>query len=382
MQIVITEHVVLQHGVLVYHISQNSNSVMSANKREFPTPQYIGDNVYIRPTYFVIKSEYSGLSGKRSLSQKQNERNLSAREHNGFLSSKAKSKMKNAINWLNVSAKYKAVYSKKERKSFWFKVNFITLTIPPQKETQVSSALFQKCLNTFLTYSRKYYSLHNYVWKVELSLDKRLHVHIATDIFYHYKDLRNAWNRILQREGLLAFHFEKFGNYDPNSSDVHKTRGLNDVVAYMCEYMAKDSNLDKDYKGRIWGASYSLSDKHKCECFIESGSNRRNYSFIDRAQIRYKALQGKPDCMGNSKTVANLFMLNTSDWATEMDGLIKEAFNAHRKRIRDNTPTQPKEYLTIDMFGERHILKPDILEPCKIEEITPIIGTMKLDLQF
>src|SRR2546422_4466397 len=110
---------------------------MSANK-EYPTPHYIGDNVYIRPTYFVIKSEYSGLSGRRSLRQKTSEVNLKDNSTKGFLSMKAKSKMKNALNWLHVSAKYKAVYSKREQKSFWFKVNFITLTIPPQETSQVS----------------------------------------------------------------------------------------------------------------------------------------------------------------------------------------------------------------------------------------------------
>jgi hypothetical protein len=354
---------------------------MSANN-QFPAPLYIGDTVYIRPTYFVIKPEYSGLSKKRSLRQKQNEIKLKDNSTNGFLSAKAKSKMKNALNWLHISAKYKAVWSKKEKKSFWFKVNFITLTIPPQESTGVSSALFQKCLNTFLTYSRKYRQLHNYVWKVEQSVDGRLHVHIATDIFYHYNDLRTAWNRILQREGLLEFHYKKFNNFNPNSTDVHKTRGLNDVVAYICEYMAKDSDLDKDYKGRIWGASYSLSDKHKCECFIESGSHRRNYSFIDRSCIRYKALQGKPDVMGNTKTVANLFMLNSSDWATEMDGLIKEAYNAHRLRIRKNTPAQPKEYLQIDIFGERHKVIPEPEIICKTEVSTPTIGLTLFDQEY
>jgi hypothetical protein len=355
---------------------------MSANKSKYPTLLYIGDKVYIRPTYFVIKPEYSGLSGKRSLAQKVSEKHLKTREHNGFLSSKAKSKMKNALNWLHVSAKYKAVYSKREQKSFWFKVNFITLTIPPQKDAPVSSAQFQKCLNTFLTYSRKYRQLHNYVWKVEQSIDSRIHCHIATDIFYHYKDLRDAWNRILQKEGLLKFHYSKFGNNDPNSTDVHKTRGLTDVVAYICEYMAKDSNLDKDYKGRIWGASYSLSDKHKCECFIESGAHKRNYSFVDRKAIRYKALQGKADCMGNTKTVANLFMLNSSAWATDMDGLIREAYNSHRLRIRKNTPTQPKEYMQIDIFGERHKILPIIEPPCEPETSTPKIGLTQSVLQF
>lgn len=355
---------------------------MSANKNRFPKPIYVGDTVYIRPTYFVIKPEYSGLSGKRSLAQKQNEKHLKTREHNGFLSAKAKSKMKNALNWLHVSAKYKAVWSKREQKSFWFKVNFITLTIPPQESEQVSSVKFQKCLNTFLTYSRKYRQLHNYIWKVELSTDKRIHCHIATDIFYHYKDLRNAWNRILAKEGLLDFHYKKFSNHDPNSTDVHKTRGLSDVVAYICEYMAKDSNLDKDYKGRIWGASYSLSDKHKCECFIESGANKKHYSFIDRPAIKYKALQGKPDTMGRTKTVANLYMYTASDFATNVEGLIKESYNAHRLRIRKNTPTQPREYMQIDIFGERHIYKPPIEPPCELETSTPTIGLIQLDLLF
>jgi len=113
-----------------------------------------------------------------------------------------------------------------------------------------------------------------------------------------------------------------------------------------------------------------------------SGSARKNYSFIDRQAIKYKALQGKPDVMGNTKTVANLFMLNTEDWATEMDGLIKEAYNSHRLRIRKNTPTQPKEYMQIDIFGERHIIKPDIPISCTTEISIPKIGLTQLDLGF
>lgn len=89
---------------------------MSANKK-YSDPIYIGDQVYIRPTYFVVKPQYSGISGKRSVKQITNEVNLKDNSSNGFLSMKAKSRMKNALNWLHVSAKYKAVYSKRDRKS-------------------------------------------------------------------------------------------------------------------------------------------------------------------------------------------------------------------------------------------------------------------------
>jgi hypothetical protein len=275
------------------------------------------------------------------------------------------------------------------RKNFWFKINFITLTIPPVSGTVIDSAKFQKCLNIFLTWARKTKQLHNYVWKIEASMDSRLHCHITTDIFLNHKDLRNAWNRILQREGLLDSHFSKFGDYNPNSTDVHSVRNVEDLSGYLCAYLDKKPNLPETFKGRIWSASYSLSDKHKCYAFIEKDSNIRNYSFVDRPMIKYKRIEGKADSFGIKKTVANMYMLKNEMWATEMDGLIKDAYNAHRQRIRDNTPTQPKEYLTIDLFSERSkgnyefiTLAEQKNTPCEIGKSTAKIGQIEFDLTF
>lgn len=357
-----------------------------ALKTQFEAPIHCGDHVYIQPTYFIIKPDFINSNLKYSAKQKANEANLKNNKNNGQLSSKSISKLKNSVNWLLDAARYKPVFCKRKKQQFFFKTNFITLTIPPQttyrdhaiklkvdKEYNnnllsklkvsvpinnlptVSCKQFQKCMNVFLTYSRKHTNLklHNYVWKLEAHKDGRLHIHLSTDIFYHYTHLRNCWNSILQREGLLEMHFKKFGNYSPNSTDVHSVYKVRNVAGYICGYMQKKPNLSKGFTGRIWSCSYSLSNKNKCYAYLDKGSDRRNFSFVDRPMIRYKKIEGKADCMGNKKEVASMYMLYGTQWQTEMDGIIKDAYNNHRQSIRDGTPKQPREYMTIDFFGTR-----------------------------
>lgn len=354
---------------------------MSANT-QYPAPVYCGENVYIRPNYFVTKPEFIGYGFKRSQRQIDNQKNLKENSTGNELSPKAIKRLKNSVNWLLVSSKYKSVYSVRDRKNFWFKVNFITLTIPPQSGQVISSRLFQRCLNSFLVYSRKFRQLHNYVWKLEAHKDGRLHVHITTDIFYHYRDLRSVWNRILTKAGLLNDHFEKYGNYDPNSTDVHAVYKCKNVSAYICGYMQKKPELPEEFKGRIWGCSYSLSDRNKCSTFIEKGSDRRNLAFVDRPAIKYKPILSKVDCMGRQKTIGGLYMLTETQWSTDMDGIIREAFNNHRARIRAGTVPQPKEYMQIDFF--QHNQKPisEIVETCETSTSTAKSGKIQFALEF
>src|SRR3569832_1458350 len=135
-----------------------------------------GYNIYIKPTYVVTMPEFSKSNKPRSLKQRHNEKNLEKNSHKGLLSKKAMSRLRNAINWLTASAKYKRIYSKRDKKAFWFKVNFITLTIPPQNGKCVSEKMFKKALHAWLVYAQKYFYLKNYVWKIEAHEDNRLHI--------------------------------------------------------------------------------------------------------------------------------------------------------------------------------------------------------------
>lgn len=360
-----------------------------ALKTDYPAPIHIANDVYIQPNYFVIKAQYFGARKGRSQAQIVNECNLSDNSSKGELSRKAASNLRSSINWLIVSAKYKRVWSKRDNKAFWFKVNFITMTIPPQESTLVSEKKFQKCLNTWLTYARKFFYLHNYVWKIEAHSDGRLHIHLTTDTFINHRRLRESWNRILQNENLLDSHFSKFANYNPNSTDVHAVHKVKRVAAYMCEYMIKKPNLPKGYTGRIWSCSYSLSNKNKCHVELEPSFNKRDYSCLNNPAIKWKAIETKPDSMGRTKRIADLYLLNESSWELHMSGLIKDAYNSHRKRIRDATPVSPQEYRTIDAFAQNNFSKVskqiDIVtkfEPCEIKICIQKIGLTQLDLIF
>lgn len=360
-----------------------------ASHSQFTTPIHIANDVYIQPTYFIIKKQYAGVTFKRSQAQRDNEVNLKDNNHKQILSTKAISNLRNSINWLIHASKYKRVWSKKDNKAFWFKVNFITLTIPPQKNSIVSEKDFQKSLNTWLVYARKYFYLHNYVWKIEAHQDGRLHVHLTTDTFINYRKLRDSWNRILTANNLLQSHFEKFGNHDPNSTDIHAIHKVNKVAAYMCEYMVKKPNLPDGYKGRIWSCSYSLSQKNKCYCELEPSFNKRDYSFLNNPAIRYKAIETKADSMGTKKRIADMYFLGEYDWQMNMDGLIKEAYNERRQRIRDSTPMSPQEYRQVDFIKFKNVnelIEPSEkiinLEPCEINHSIQKTGLIQLDLTF
>lgn len=356
---------------------------------DFTAPIHIANDVYIQPTYFILKKQYSGHSGKRSAKQKANEVNLKENSNKGQLSTKAISHLRNSVNWLIHAAKYKRVWSKRDNKAFWFKVNFITLTIPPQESGVVNEKEFQKSFNTWLVYARKYFYLHNYVWKIEAHADGRLHVHLTTDTFINYKKLRESWNRILVSNELLNQYFQKHGNYDPNSTDVHAIHKVGKVAAYMCEYMTKKPNLPEGYKGRIWSCSYSLSTKNKCHCELEPQYNKRDYSFLNNPAIKYKAIDSKPDYMGKVMRLADMYFLKESDWQLQMDGLIKDAYINHRNRIRAGTPISPQSYRQIDFFSFKNIQK-KLLDPtekvnldtCEIKTSILKTGSTQLDLLF
>ena len=360
-----------------------------ASHSEQSTPIHIATDVYIQPTYFILKKQYSGHSGNRSSKQRAAQVHLKDNSNKGQLSTKAISHLRNSVNWLIHAAKYKRVWSKRDNKAFWFKVNFITLTIPPQENGCVSEKEFQKSFNTWLVYARKYFYLHNYVWKIEAHADGRLHVHLTTDTFINYKKLRDSWNRILLSNDLLNQHFAKHGNYDPNSTDVHAIHKVGKVAAYMCEYMTKKPNLPEGYKGRIWSCSYSLSAKNKCHCELEPIYNKRDYSFLSNPAIRYKAIDSKPDYMGRVLRLADMYFLKEADWQLHMEGLIKEAYMNHRNRIRAATPVSPQEYRQIDFFSFKNVVeKLEVVsekskfEVCEIKHSIPRTGSTQLGLIF
>lgn len=313
------------------------------NKTEYPAGLYLR----IFPNYIV--KYYRWGKGEKQLTEKQldNLSNLSDNSAKGLLSDKSKKKLKNSINWLLVAAKKKEVYVKEINKKIDFRINFITLTIPPQVSGVVDNSKFKQVLNTWLSYQRKYSKLKNYVWKLEFHKDNRLHIHITTDSFIHYKSVRDSWNRILQRNGLLENHYSKFNNYDPNSTDIHSVQKIRNISGYICKYMAKDAGANENFKGRIWGCNYALSDSHKCQMMIEEDKYWLTMKSIENDKIeQFEVKQGSVE-EGNEFWLATIYNFHFSFWRDIIKGDIYNKFVAHISNIRKGIAEPSQVQLSI-----------------------------------
>lgn len=213
-------------------------------RKEYSAPVFIGQNVYVKPSYLVSIPEFFREGGNQpSLDFMANMANLEENDNKGKLSRKAITGLKNSINWLCISARKKRVYVKSKGTSFEFKVNFVTLTLPDTKEPINNQDLQKNLLNPFLTYMRKYHNLRNYVWRLEFQANGKLHVHLSADTFLHYQIIRDTWNRLLDKNGYLDDFCEKNRHKDPNSTDVHATRKVKNMAAYIAKYMSKQGSV-------------------------------------------------------------------------------------------------------------------------------------------
>lgn len=316
-------------------------------KKGYKPPQYLGVTCYIKPNYVVTKPEFDTELKRKSTSQYFNERNLKHNKHNGTISKKAEQRLKNAVNWLVSSAKRKRVFSKEDNKIFYFKVNFITLTLPDTQQ-QISEKDFKtKLLHPWLIYAQKYFYLKNYIWKLEFQSNGKLHIHITSDTFIHHKKLKDSWNRLLKRNGYLNDFYNKFGHYEPNSTDVHSVKNIKNLAGYLSKYLSKSDKHTKNIKGKIWGCNQALSEANKCNTTIWQGTEREHLGWLMDKEIQFKQIMSKPNSMGQQMQLAELFILNENIWRNKAIGAIKQAYDNHRFNIRHNLNQAPPEYYII-----------------------------------
>lgn len=346
------------------------------DRNEYTAPVFVGQNVYIKPNYIVSIPEYHFEGGgKMSLKAVLNQDNLKDNKQNGKLSKKAVMSLKTAINWLCISAKKKWVFNQDKQMWFGFKVNFITLTLP-DTYSAIGSAEFQKkLLNPFLTLMRTKYQLGNYVWRLEFQAIGKLHCHITTDTFIHLQVIKSSWNKLLQDNGYLDLFYKKNKHYNPNSTDIHATKKIKNLAAYLAKYMAKKNSEYKpskkvkdknkltvhNYKGwykqrlnfwnsnfnprpitgRLWSCSKELSEANKCKVHIPAPDCADNLKCLMDKEIEYKEILAKPketisaqfnpdDPANKPFKIGEMFYLKAIHWVTKIKGDIKNKFEQTR----------------------------------------------------
>lgn len=356
--------------------------------------------LHVQPTYSVIIPQRSGNRSERSVLQFLNEKNLQLAHETSrtneagevvkrTLSKKAVRRLTNAVNWLVVSARKKWIFDKSTGKRYSFFVNFVTLTLPTTDHT-ISDNHFKKVmLHNFINTCRYKFDMKNFVWKVEAQENGNIHAHFTTDTFIHWRALRDVWNRILLKNGLIDTYRKKhenmsFDDYyiayqkgseycynrlkkaydygvstfwsDPNTTDVHSVHKVKDIGSYLAKYMGKKEDDRREISGRLWGCSYNLSESNKLVCELVGSQSVALSDELYYNNIKWKPIESVSKKTGISRTVGDIFFYKTSDWGKVIKGDLLQLYNEHRFNIRYNVDVEQAKSIVVET-----VLPPDFL---------------------
>jgi hypothetical protein len=302
---------------------------------------YVGERIGIQPSMLTITPVFQSDDGLPYFRNENSIANLSKVRIHNRVSPKAQKKIRSAVNWLLHATRWKRVYSKKLGKVWKFKLVFVTLTTDVAYSDTSMKELKEKVLQPWLSYARQYFKMHNYIWKAERAESGMLHFHLTCDAYIPHWKIRNSWNRILAKTGFLDNYHAKHGNYNANSTDVHAVRGVQDLAAEICKYMAKSDLQGKFIEGRLWGCSYELSKAHGAKMIAYNQSRMYDVVCGLSRLMRMKDVECRDKRTGLKHRVATLFFPQPRDWLNERLGEIKQLYDSICYSIQSGHDTIP-----------------------------------------
>jgi hypothetical protein len=226
----------------------------------------------------------------------------SSRTSNGILSKQAKKKLQLSIEYFLLINKPQSGKSGNTGRHYENKIAFITLTLP-SKQVHTDNEIKSKCLNQFMIEISRYYKVSQYVWRAEYQKNGNIHFHILVNRFIPWNEVRNRWNRIINKLGYIDRYRQQLQVYhqngftvrkdlintwsvekqykayleglktdwhNPNSIDVHGIMNITNIKNYLTKYLTKTEQQKEEHLncqfeekkeiGRIWGASTIFSN--------------------------------------------------------------------------------------------------------------------------
>jgi len=169
------------------------------------------------------------------------------------------------------------------------RLSFITITVS-QIKNLTQRQVYDSCFKHFLQWLRRTQKVNTYIWKVEFQKRGQIHYHITTPSWIHYQSIRDKWNNLQKKAGIIdnyrreqqAYHKEEFtarpwlyklwnhqkqlaaynkgikDNWtDPNSTDIHEVKHIKDLSNYLKKEFCK-SIQNPDTDGKVWDCSLNL----------------------------------------------------------------------------------------------------------------------------
>jgi hypothetical protein len=199
-------------------------------------------------------------------------------------------RLRNALNVLMLQSPVNYTTDKSTGKTYRFFLNFITLTLS-QKQMHDDGFIQRKMLQPFLKWLIRN-NATGYVWKAEIQKNGNIHYHITTNKYIHYGRIRTKWNSIQFKNGYLKDYFDKYGNHNPNSTDVKSVKSATKAFKYIAKYMLKIEEDKRQVASHKFGYSKNLvgfkfrtdetkDDFHSIAEYIRSKANKvKQYQYI------------------------------------------------------------------------------------------------------
>lgn len=216
---------------------------------------------------------------------------LSRDKYSGMMTDGARKRLTKAISLLLQCSKTVNVWNAQSQKWQSHKLSFITLTLPNVEKSKSAKWTHKNLLERMLRVLRRRYNMRMYVWKSELQKNGSVHYHITSDCFIEFSKLREEWNNILNRYGMLEDFRTVHGHSNPNSVDVKKVKKLKDLENYLLKYVAKEMQNQISIKAKVWDCSRNLKEgKYFATEACGFIMNKLN-ELIEQGKIEYKALE-------------------------------------------------------------------------------------------
>lgn len=212
---------------------------------------------------------------------------LKTREkYTGQITKGAKKRLSKAISLLIQSSPETFVYNPVTKKTQPHKLSFITLTLPNVDKAKDAPFTHKYLLQPMLRILRTHYKMISYVWKSEIQSNGSVHYHITTELFLPWEQLRQHWNAILLKNGLLDAFKAEYGHDNPNSVDIHAVNKVNDLEAYLIKYVAKETQNEVSLKAKVWDCSRNLKASKYFSEPIDAETHARILDDIEKGWAR------------------------------------------------------------------------------------------------
>lgn len=239
--------------------------------------------LYDQPEYLFT------ISKRNQQAMLVNMMNAKEQSYSGEMRVGTKKRISKAIDLLVQISKSTYGYNEVTKRMQKHRLSFITLTISQFHDVSIRDA-YEKCFTPFMQWLRRTKKVSSYVWKAELQERGIIHYHITTPAWIGYTEIRDKWNNLQRSAGYievyrarqmiwhrngfkprpelykhwplkkqkLAYEKGMESNWqNPNSTDIHEVRKVNDLSGYLKKEFCKTIQTTMD-KGKIWDCSRNL----------------------------------------------------------------------------------------------------------------------------